>query len=191
MYARPLSPDLGAPAGSPTLLFTASAAPCSKPLWFPKGVAPTAQLNLGKDPLFTDGPYLVRSGLGPLFMLWSSFGEEGYAMGVATSMSGLVQGPWVQQESPLWACNGGHGMIFTDGQGDSRLVFHWPNDTPNERVKLVPVSITAHGIELRGDISHEDRLRRPGGRTEMLRQSRALPGASQGAVRNESEADRW
>jgi hypothetical protein len=112
-------------------------------------------------------------------------------MGVATSMSGLVQGPWVQQESPPWACNGGHGMIFTDGQGDSRLVFHWPNDTPNERVKHVPVSITAHGIELRGDISHEDRLRRPGGRTEMLRQPRALPGASQGAVRNQSEADRW
>ena len=130
------------------LLFTASAAPWSKPLWFPEGVEPPEQLNLAKDPLFTDGLFLVRSGQGALFMLWSSFGEEGYAMGVATSASGGISGPWVQQDEPLWARNGGHGMIFTDRDGDTRLVFHWPSDTPNERVKLVDVEVAADGIRL-------------------------------------------
>jgi len=73
MYARRLTDDLTAAAGSPLLLFTASTAPWSKPLWFPEGVEPPEQLNLAKNPLFTDGPFLVRSGRGALFMLWSSF----------------------------------------------------------------------------------------------------------------------
>ena len=113
------------------LLFKASAASWSKPLWFPEGVEPPEQLNLAKDPLFTDGPFLVRSESGALLMLWSSFGEEGYAMGVARSVTGSVTGPWTQEQEPLWARNGGHGMIFTDPSGDNRLVFHWPNETPN------------------------------------------------------------
>ncbi|GIF23049.1 glycosyl hydrolase family 43 [Paractinoplanes tereljensis] len=148
MYALRLSADLRAPVGSPALLFRASAAAWSKPLWFPPGVEPPEQLNLGKDPLFTDGPYLVRSAGGSLQMLWSSFGDEGYAMGVAKSASGTVAGPWSQRDEPLWARNGGHGMIFTDSRGVSRLVFHWPNDTPSERVKLVPVEITDDDIRI-------------------------------------------
>ena len=148
MYARPLTDDLRSAAGDPVLLFTASAAPWSKPLWFPEGVEPPEELNLAQDPLFTDGPFLVRTEGGSLLMLWSSFGEEGYAMGVATSATGSVLGPWVQQEDPLWARNGGHGMIFTDPQGSRRLVFHWPNDTPDERVKIVGVDVTDAGIEL-------------------------------------------
>ncbi len=148
MYARRLTDDLRSPAADPVLLFTASAAPWSKPLWFPEGVEPPEQLNLGKDPLFTDGAFLVRSDGGSLFMLWSSFGEEGYAMGVATSTSGTVLGPWVQQDEPLWARNGGHGMIFADAEGGCRLVFHWPNETPDERVKLVDVEVGDDGIRL-------------------------------------------
>lgn len=105
-------------------------------------------MNLAKDPLFTDGPFIVRSEGGALFMLWSSFGEEGYAMGVAKSATGLVLGPWVQQEEPLWGRHGGHGMLFTDSLGATRLVFHWPNDTPNERVKMVNVEVTEDGIRL-------------------------------------------
>lgn len=151
MYARRLSPDLATAVGVPILLFTASAAPWSKPLWFPEGVEPPEQLNLATDPLFTDGPCLIRPAAGSLFMLWSSFGEEGYAMGVATSQTGQVTGPWIQRDEPLWARNGGHGMVFSDSSGGNWLVFHWPNDTPNERVKLVPVQITTDGLELMHD----------------------------------------
>jgi hypothetical protein len=39
-------------------------------------------------------------------------------------------------------------MIFTAPDGVDRLVFHWPNDTPNERVKLVGVDVSDAGIRL-------------------------------------------
>ena len=120
MYACPLSADLSSEAGLPILLFTASSAPWSKPLSFGEGGAPP-ELNLAKDPLFTDGPFLIRSPTNRLLMLWSSFGDEGYAMGVALSESGSIAGPWRQHDQPLWARNGGHGMVFTQSDGTSYL----------------------------------------------------------------------
>ena len=148
MYARQLSPDLSSAAGEPVLLFKSSSAAWSKPLWFPPGVNPPEELGLAKDPLFTDGAFLIRSGDGPLHMLWSAFGEEGYAMGVATSETGSVLGPWRQQQSPLWAKNGGHGMVLHRSDGSDLLVFHAPNDTPNERVVTAPISIGTAGLKL-------------------------------------------
>ncbi|NEM91964.1 hypothetical protein [Galbitalea soli] len=111
------------------------------------GVEPPEHLNLAKDPLFTDGAFLLRSPAGRLLMLWSSFGEEGYAMGVAVSESGSVLGPWTQNREPLWPRNGGHGMVFTPADGAARLVFHWPNETPHERVTMV-------GVRFDGDELH-------------------------------------
>lgn len=151
MYARRLSADLRTAVEEPALLFTAAAAPWSRPLRLPDGVEPPEELNLAKDPLFTDGPFIVRSRSGALLMLWSSFGEEGYAMGVATSAAGSILGPWRQQDEPLRARNGGHGMLFTDARGVDRLVFHSPNETPDERVQLVRVEITDGGIHLVDD----------------------------------------
>lgn len=149
MYARRLSEDLRTPAGDPRLLFRASSAPWSKPLRFPEGIEPPAALNLAKDPLFTDGAYLVRTASGQLLMLWSSFGDEGYAMGIARSESGRVLGPWIQDDEPLWPRNGGHGMLLAPSTGGARLVFHWPNDSPDERVKLVDVDLTDDDLRLR------------------------------------------
>lgn len=148
MYALRLADDLRVAVGSPELLFRASSAAWSKPLWFPDGVEPPEELNLAKDPLFTDGPFLVRSPTGRLLMLWSSFGDQGYAIGVARSASGAVLGPWAQEPEPLWPVNGGHGMVLTTADGQHHLVFHWPNDTPDERVKMVTVEIGADGIRL-------------------------------------------
>jgi hypothetical protein len=148
MYARQLNQDLRQPAGEPVLLFKSSSASWSKPLWFPPGVNPPEALGQAKDPLFTDGAFLIRSGAGPLHMLWSAFGEDGYAMGVATSVSGSVLGPWVQNQTPLWAKNGGHGMVLRRADGKDQLVFHAPNDTPNERVVAEPVTISGEGLKL-------------------------------------------
>ena len=93
--------------------------------------ADTAHL---KFPVYvTDGPFLHRTANGVLLMLWSSFGSKGYAMGIARSSSGSVQGPWTQESEPLWAEDGGHGMIFRTFDGGLRLTFHTPNDSPNER----------------------------------------------------------
>ena len=148
MYALPLSPDIKAAAGEPVLLFHSSDAPWSKPLWFPPGVNPPEELGLANDPLFTDGAFLVKTESGTLLMLWSAFGEEGYAIGVAISGSGSVLGPWVQQAEPIWARNGGHGMILRASSGQCHLVFHAPNDTPNERVFVAQVKISGTTIEL-------------------------------------------
>lgn len=151
MYARQLTADLSAPAGDPVLIFTSKSAPWSKPMVLPPGVEPKPELNLAKDPHFTDGAFLIKSAFGSLLMLWSAFGEAGYAMGVARSDSGNVLGPWVQNEKPLWAKNGGHGMVLHDSGGKNYLVFHAPNDSPNERVQMVEVLINTHGLELLQD----------------------------------------
>jgi beta-xylosidase len=150
MWAAQLAPDLTSRVAEPELLFCASAAQWSKPLWFPDGVEPPEELNLGSDPLFTDGPFLFHAPAGDLFMLWSSFGEEGYAMGIARSETGLVTGPWLQDDEPLWARNGGHGMILSASSGRTLLVFHWPNETPDERVKLVDIEVDSDGVRLVG-----------------------------------------
>ncbi|WP_235036425.1 glycoside hydrolase family 43 protein [Arthrobacter sp. 18067] len=137
MYAMRISDDLKSADGEPQLLFRASSASWSKPLRFPEGVEPPAELGLAKDPLFTDGPFVSRTPTGGLEMLWSSFGDEGYAMGIARSTSGNILGPWTQEGEPLWARNGGHGMILNASNGNDYLVFHSPNDSPNERTTLL------------------------------------------------------
>jgi arabinan endo-1,5-alpha-L-arabinosidase len=70
-------------------------------------------------------------------MLWSSFGDDGYAMGIADSTSGSILGPWTQRSEPLWARNGGHGMILRTTDRGDYLVFHSPNETPHERTKVL------------------------------------------------------
>ena len=34
-------------------------------------------------------------------MLWSSFGDKGYTVGIARSETGRVEGPWKQDPKPL------------------------------------------------------------------------------------------
>ncbi len=66
-------------------------------------------------------------------MTWSSWGTNGYAVGLAVSESGKIAGPWKQTETPIWSENGGHGMFFTDKDGDMLFVLHYPNDKYAER----------------------------------------------------------
>jgi hypothetical protein len=148
MYALRLSQDLRAGVGEPILLFAASSAGWTRPLRFPEGVEPPKGLHLAKDPLFTDGPFLLRSNEGTLLMLWSSHGEAGYAMGVAESEGGTITGPWIQHEDPLWSSNGGHGMVLRASTGRDYLAFHWPNNTPDERVQLTEVHINGATIKI-------------------------------------------
>ena len=153
MYAMRLSDDLTRAEGAPHLLFRASDAAWSRPLQFPPGAPSAAEMGMAEDPLLTDGPSLVQSPDGSLFMLWSSFGDEGYAMGVAVSESGGILGPWAQNDEPLWARNGGHGMILRTSAGVDYLAFHTPNDTPRERATLIPVEVTDRGVALTPEYS--------------------------------------
>ena len=114
--------------GESLLLFKASDAPWVGPFRYQKYV--------------TDGPYLYRThgekgGKGKLLMIWSSFSKtHNYAVGLAESSSGRVEGPWTHAAEPLFPANGGHGMIFRDFSGNLRLVLHQPDQSPNERPKL-------------------------------------------------------
>jgi len=136
-----LSADLRDTVGEPELLFTASEAPWARSFEH-RSVPP------GRHPFVTDGPFLHRASDGRLLMLWSSFGDSGYALGVATSESGGVTGPWRHDAEPLFPRDGGHGMLFRAFDGTLYLTLHQPNDTPNERARLIPVVETPDGLAL-------------------------------------------
>ena len=82
-------------------------------------------------------------------MLWSSCGNTGYAMGVARSETGDVTGPWQQAAEPLWAKDGGHGMIFRAFDGRLFLTLHTPNKTPHERAIILEIEETDECIRLK------------------------------------------
>lgn len=94
----PLSENLSASVGEPRLLFRASEAPWVK------------AYDTGK--YVTDGPFAYRTQDGQLLLLWSSFSEGGYTIGCARSANGSIAGPWTQDCRPLYADDGGHGMVF-------------------------------------------------------------------------------
>lgn len=124
-----MKPDWSAREGEPVLLFQATSAP-----WV-RSLGPH-RLRAGQDNYVTDGPFLHRASNGPLLMLWSSFGQEGYAVGVAASVSGRIEGPWVQLPDPLFARDGGHCMLFRSFDGQLKLVLHQPNGGGLERAQL-------------------------------------------------------
>ncbi|MCD8190393.1 MAG: glycoside hydrolase family 43 protein [Clostridiales bacterium] len=123
-----LEPDLSAPVGEPTLLFSAGEAKWAHPVPFAQ-----AEFGMEGDVYFTDGPCVFPlPGLG-LCMTWSSWGTCGYAVGVAVSESGIVAGPWRQLDKPVFPENGGHGMVFEDKAGQLWFALHYPNDKYQER----------------------------------------------------------
>jgi GH43 family beta-xylosidase len=127
--AMPLTDDLRRAAGEPRLLFRSSEAPWSYEL---PSRAPGSYV--------TDGPFMHRAQDGTLFMLWSAFGKDGnYCIGVARTEDGTLRGPWKQGTDPLYAADGGHGMIFRDFNGTLRLAIHSPNTHPLERAFFIEV----------------------------------------------------
>jgi beta-xylosidase len=130
IVAQRLSTDLRQAIGTPVHLFSATDAPWVRAL----NEKECAEWSVGPFSAYvTDGPFLHRTASGTLLMLWSSFGPEGYAMGIARSESGRVEGPWVQEKEPIWKEDGGHGMIFRAFDGKLFLTLHQPNNSPNER----------------------------------------------------------
>lgn len=142
VIAQRLSADLRTATGTPVFLFNASDAAWSRPL------SGKHVKNLTFPAYVTDGPSLLRLDNGRLAMLWSSFGESGYAMGLAFSDSGEITGPWQQQSEPLWTANGGHGMFARLLDDRLVLVFHQPNDTPLERATIRPLAESGTTVSL-------------------------------------------
>src|SRR5262245_11532776 len=136
-----LKDDLSETIGDPIHLFDGSDAPWGR-----------------KSPQYhcrvTDGPYLYRSRSGKLLMIWSSFGKGGYTVGVAVSASGKLRGPWEQQAEPLYANDGGHGMIFKRFDGQLMLVLHQPNKSGQERARLFELEDTGETLKIKGAIEN-------------------------------------
>ncbi|MDC7240786.1 MAG: family 43 glycosylhydrolase, partial [Spirochaetales bacterium] len=139
IYAMALTEDLSAPAGDPVLLFNASEADWPKKMERRDGSGIV-------DARVTDGPFLHRQEDGELYMLWSSHGPQGYAMGCARSDSKEITGPWTQIESPLVSKDGGHGMVFRDFDGKLQITWHSPNVTPLERFVYHEVKESSRGL---------------------------------------------
>ena len=126
MCLIPLDPTLQKTAGEPKLLFEAAEAKWAHPVPFAK-----IEFGMDGDVYFTDGPCVFRAE-NELYMFWSSWGTNGYAVGVAKSETGNVNGPWIQQETPVFPENGGHGMVFHDKEENLQFVLHYPNDKYKE-----------------------------------------------------------
>ena len=121
-----LKDDLSGTIGEPRRLFDGSDAP-----WSQK----SAQYGCH----VTDGPWLYRTEHGQLLMLWSSGSKTGYAVGMAISASGRLEGPWQQSPEPLFSADGGHPMIFRRFDGQLMLALHQPNQPPHEREQFLEI----------------------------------------------------
>lgn len=135
-----LTSNLSDTIGSPKTLFKATDGPWVRSLW------ESSQQWHG---FITDGPFVYRTKIGKLLMIWSSFNGEGYVIGIAESTSGKIHGPWIQQSDPLFSSNGGHGMIFNDFEGRLLITLHQPNNNGLERAKIFEIVDSQESIFLK------------------------------------------
>lgn len=122
-----LSEDLSHPLEAPQVLFHASQA-----FWA------IENSDFGHKGYVTDGPFLYQNRKGNLVMIWSSFCENGYAIGQSYSQNGLF-GKWIHQNTPIFDRDGGHGMLFRNKGGELLLSIHTPNKTGNEKPVFIPM----------------------------------------------------
>ncbi|HYQ58162.1 MAG TPA: glycoside hydrolase family 43 protein [Draconibacterium sp.] len=115
-----LSSDLSERITEPKCLFRASEAPWVREMTGQK----EATYGMKLPGWVTDAPQLFRTQTGKLGMLWSSWGANRYAQGVAYSESGTIDGPWLQEENALKGDNSGHGMMFTTFDGKRLFIVH-------------------------------------------------------------------
>ncbi|WP_258104239.1 glycoside hydrolase family 43 protein [Marinoscillum sp. MHG1-6] len=115
----PLKDDLSEVIGEPKLILRGSDGP-----W----VCVTEK----EGSYITDGPYLRFGKNGRLMMIWTSFCNDTYKMGVSFSESGKLDGPWTHQEEAIYSNDGGHGMLFESFDGKLMTVLHSPNNKKSQ-----------------------------------------------------------
>lgn len=120
MAYMPLSKDLTHRTAEPTTIFRASEAAWSKEM----NSIGEATFGLKMPGWVTDGPQMFRTKTGVLGMLWSSWGVNRYAQGIAYSTSGSIKGPWIQEENSFKGDNSGHGMLFRTFEGQLLYAVH-------------------------------------------------------------------
>ncbi len=133
--AVPMTDDLGKQAGEPIILFRGSDAPWkfTDPAMPWRFTQPQPAMGFAR---VTDGPFLHRMKNDELIMLWSSFSNTGYTVGYAKSLSGEIEGPWIQEKEPIFSQDGGHGMMFTTFESKLMLTVHSPNIIGREKLLI-------------------------------------------------------
>ncbi len=142
MVTAKLTDDLSHLISEPVQLFLAN-----EPAWTDRGV--------------TDGPFIGITDSGRMIMTWSNFIPEtpyGYAVGVAFSQTGLITGPWIQQDKEIYSYrqrpefiyDGGHAMMFYGHDGTLYMTFHTPNEAVEtyEHVAIMKVTEKNDTVEL-------------------------------------------
>jgi len=136
-----LTRDMKQSVGQPSVLFSVASAPWARPVPFAE-----AEFGMKGNVYFTDGPCVFREKDDRLYLLWSSWGERGYAVGTAVSESGEITGLWKHLEEPVFPENGGHGMLFYMPDEEMKYVLHYPNDKYQERPVFCSLEIVAGKI---------------------------------------------
>ena len=136
-----LTDDLSDVEGEPTTLFRASDAPWS-----------TTLTGFNDNAFVTDGCYLYKTKTDKLLMMWSSFSNGSYSIGLVESTSGRVKGPWIHQLDRIFEADGGHGMIFETIEGQLVISLHQPNSSPNERMQLYKIKDKGDRLVLGGKL---------------------------------------
>jgi len=109
-----LKEDLSGVVGESSILFRASDSPWSRE-------REDGRVTFNK---VTDGPWLFRTGTGRLGMLWTSWIYKDYTQGVAYSLTGTLDGPWMQEPEPITPPNYGHSMLFRTFDGRWMMSVH-------------------------------------------------------------------
>jgi len=144
MAYMPLSKDLTHRTADPVTIFRASEAPWSKEM----NSIGEATFGLKMPGWVTDGPQMFRTKTGRLGMLWSSWGENRYAQGVAWSESGTIKGPWIQEKEVFKGDNSGHGMLFTTFEGKRLLIIHHAEGNGPRKPQLYEVDDSGNKLIL-------------------------------------------
>ena len=137
-----LKDDLSDIAGVPVNLFRGSQAPWGK-------ISDQYGCHV------TDGPYLYLGKTGKLYMIWTSGGKDGMALGIAISESGKLKGPWTQQQEPVYKANGGHGMLFKTFEGKLMLILHSPYNG-NTRPHIFEMEDTGETLRIVKELSENN-----------------------------------
>lgn len=124
-----LKEDLSGTVGKEKILFHASESPWSLEATDDGTVKPN---------MVTDGPFLFNTSNGRLGMLWTSWIRDVYTQGVAYSLSGTLDGPWIQEPEPITPPNFGHGMLFTSFDGTNLMVLHSHKKIAQDDVVRIP-----------------------------------------------------
>lgn len=147
-----MSADLKQAVSEPFVLFNASDVPWSTGMY----VAEALGIRFDCTCRVTDGCFFFRDKSGALCMLWST-GNGRYETGIARSPSGRLEGPWEHEVEPIFTADGGHPMLVRSDNGEWLMALHAPNGGGLERVYLIPVTITEHGLT--ADLTREGSLR--------------------------------